>query len=353
MSADIGDTLREAVEAAAINGTVLKIVGGGTKEFYGRKINGQPLQISGHHGIVSYEPTELVITVRAGTKLREVEATLAEKNQMLAFEPPYFGEDATIGGTIACGLSGPRRPFAGAARDFVLGTKILNGKGEVLSFGGQVMKNVAGYDVSRLMAGSGGTLAVLLEISLKVLPKPEVETTVALPIAMSDAPKSMSHWAVQPLPMSGACCVDELLNIRVSGSEGAVKAACSRLSGERVPNSEEFWRDLREQRLDFFSNDLPLWRLSIPPATPHMDLPGDWIIDWGGAQRWLKSDAPANEIWRAAEQVGGHATLFRGGDRSGEVFQPLAPELAKLHQDLKQAFDPTGMFNRHRLYRDW
>lgn len=353
MSADISDTLREAVETAAISGTVLKIVGGGTKEFYGRKVNGEPLQVSGHQGIVSYEPTELVITARAGTALREVEAALAEKNQMLAFEPPYFGDDATIGGTIACGLSGPRRAFSGAARDFVLGTKILNGKGEVLTFGGQVMKNVAGYDVSRLMAGSAGTLAVLLEVSLKVLPKPEVETTVALKTPVSDAPKSMSLWAVQPLPTSGACCVSDMLNIRLSGSEGAVKAACKKLGGETIADGDRFWRDLREHRLDFFSNDLPLWRLSLPPATPHMDLPGDWIVDWGGAQRWLKTESPAAKIWDAAQQAGGHATLFRGGDRSGEVFQPLAPELIKLHQNLKQAFDPKGIFNRSRLYRDW
>lgn len=352
MSTDISGQLAETVQTAAHGGSAVNIVGSGTKKFYGRLTDGQTLDVGAHQGIVSYEPTELVITARAGTRLSEVEAALAEKNQMLAFEPPYFGENATLGGSIACGFSGPRRPFVGAARDFVLGTKILNGKGEILSFGGQVMKNVAGYDVSRLVTGSLGTLAVLLEISLKVLPKPERETTVTFQMGAQEALKSMSDWAGQPIPLSGAAHDGNTLYIRLAGSASAVEAARKRLGGDIVDSGADFWRDLREHRLNFFAGNAPLWRLSVAPVTPIMSIPGDWLYDWGGAQRWLKSDAPPYTIFQAADEAGGHATLFRGGNRSGEVFQPLAPELTVLHRNLKQAFDPRGIFNIGRIYAE-
>ncbi|TAM44108.1 MAG: glycolate oxidase subunit GlcE [Gammaproteobacteria bacterium] len=348
--ADIGTELQETVRTATARGTALHIRGGGTKDFYGRQINGQALDVGKHRGILAHEPTELVITARAGTPLAEIETALAEKNQMLAFEPPAFGPSATLGGTIACGFSGPRRPWSGSARDFVLGAKILNGHGEILRFGGQVMKNVAGFDVSRLMVGALGTLGVLLDISLKVLPRPEAEQTLAFALPPDRAIAAMNEWSRQPLPLSAAAHVGDTLYIRISGAGSALRAARARLGGEPVEKGDELWRELNEQQRQFFEGRQPLWRLSVPPATPHMALPGKWLIDWGGAQRWLKTDAPATDIQRAAETAGGHATLFRGGDRNAEVFHPLPQPLAALHRRLKQSFDPAGILNPGRLY---
>ncbi len=367
---DISLQLQDAVRAAMEKRTALHIRGGGTKDFYGRRTNGQALDVSRHRGILVHEPTELVITARAGTPLSEIEAALAEKNQMLGFEPPAFGPSTTLGGAIACGLSGPRRPWAGSARDFVLGAKILNGNGEILRFGGQVMKNVAGFDVSRLMVGALGTLGVLLEVSLKVLPRPEAEQTLAFAMPPERALTAMNDWNRQPLPLSAAAHLGEAaiapslargphldpigdtLYIRISGAETALRAARARLGGEPVEKGAELWRELNEQQRQFFAGDTPLWRLSVPPATPHLDLPGKWLLDWGGAQRWLKTDATAADIRRAAEAAGGHATLFRGGDRNAEVFHPLPQPLAALHRRLKQSFDPAGILNPGRLYPD-
>lgn len=351
-NADIATELQEAVRGAAARGTTLRIAGGGTKDFYGRQTNGQTLDAGKHRGVLAYEPTELVLTARAGTPLAEIEATLAGKGQMLGFEPPHYGKAATLGGTVACGLSGPRRPWSGSARDFVLGAKILNGRGEILRFGGQVMKNVAGFDVSRLMAGALGTLGVLLEVSLKVLPRPEQEQTLAFPLPPAQAIATMNDWSRQPLPLSAAAHVGDTLYIRISGTGSALRAARVRLGGEPLEKGAEFWREINEQQRQFFAGPQPLWRLSLPAATPPLDLPGKWLLDWGGAQRWLRSDAPAADIRRAAEAAGGHATLFRGGDRREEVFHPLAPALKTLHRNLKQAFDPAGILNPGRLYAD-
>ncbi len=349
---DFSQQLQDAVRAAAETRTALAVTGGGTKAFYGRRVNGQSLDVSKHRGILSYEPTELVVTARAGTPLAEIGAALAQQNQMLGFEPPHFGENATLGGTIACGFSGPRRPWAGSARDFVLGAKILNGKGEILRFGGQVMKNVAGFDVSRLMAGALGTLGVLLEISLKVIPRPEQELTLSFEMPAERAIEAMNAWGAQPLPLSAACHLGDTLYIRMSGAGTALRAARARLGGASVDAAEALWQALREHRRQFFDGDVPLWRLSVPPATSPLNLPGKWLTDWGGAQRWLKTDASANDIRRAAEAAGGHATLFRGGDRASEVFHPLPPALDALHRRLKQAFDPQRILNPGRLYSD-
>ncbi|MBI3574191.1 MAG: glycolate oxidase subunit GlcE [Gammaproteobacteria bacterium] len=342
---DISRQLAEAVKAAAQKHTPLAIAGSGSKSFYAGKPEGEPLDVTGHRGIVSYEPTELVVTARAGTPLAEIEAALSEKGQMLGFEPPWFGAAATLGGAIACGFSGPRRPYAGSARDFVLGTKIINGKGEILKFGGEVMKNVAGYDVSRLMVGALGTLGVLLEISLKVLPKPAKELTLCFETPADKAITTMNAWAGRPLPLSAGCHLDNTLYIRLSGTEPGVRAASAKLGGAVVEKGDEFWRELREHQRSFFQNDMPLWRLSVPPATAPLNLPGKWLIDWGGAQRWLKSDAPANAIHEHAENVGGYATLFHHGARNGATFHPLPAQLATLHQNLKRAFDPDGIIN--------
>ena len=343
---DILAQVRDAASSAA----PLNIEGGGSKRFYGRPGRGTVLALGGHSGIIDYTPSELVISARAGTPLTELEATLGQAGQMLAFEPPHFGAHATLGGTIACGLSGPRRPWSGAARDFVLGVTCINGKGDRLRFGGQVMKNVAGYDLSRTLTGSLGTLAVLLDIHLKVLPRPEHDLTLARDCSTADAIRHCSQWAGQPLPLSGACHFDGRLCVRLSGSRQGVQAAAAKIGGDQVPESASLWEELREQRLPFFAGDQPLWRISVPAASTPLALDGDWLLDWGGAQRWLCSSLPATDIRSSTVAAGGHATLFRGGDRDGEIFQPLQPALLALHRQLKRSFDPAGIFNPERMY---
>ncbi|CAI8736308.1 glycolate oxidase subunit GlcE [Methylocaldum szegediense] len=353
MNADLSESLRQAVSDAGNLGTPLMIVGSGSKAFYGRKAAGNFLEVAGHAGILRYEPTELVITARCGTRLSDIESALAECGQMLPFEPPYFGQDATLGGTLACGFSGPRRPFAGSARDCMLGCRILNGKGEVLSFGGEVMKNVAGFDVSRLMVGAMGTLGVILEASLKVCPKPEHELTVCFESSVEHALSAMNRWCSEPWPLSGLAYDGNRIYIRLSGSERAVDAVYRKFGGEILEDGNAFWEDLREQRHEFFRADGNLWRISLAPATPVLDVPGDWFYDWGGALRWLKTDAPAEAVFRAAEAAGGHATLFRGDSGDGRVFQPLSEGLKCLHANLKKAFDPNGLFNPGRFYENF
>lgn len=349
---DLTKHLQETVRQAAAKGTVLRIRGGDTKAFYGRATNGTPLDVSAHRGVVSHEPTELVVTARAGTRLGKLEAALAEHNQWLPFEPPHFGETATLGGAVASGLSGPARPYTGAVRDFVLGATCINGRGERVSFGGQVMKNVAGYDVSRLMAGAMGTLGVLLEISLKVLPRPQHELTLALAADASSAITTMNAWAAEPLPISASCYDGEVLRVRLSGTESGLRSARAKIGGEEVADGAAFWTQLREHRLPFFEADAALWRLSVRPASRAPMLEGKWLIDWGGAQRWLITELPADAVRKEASGAGGHALLFRGGDRSSEVFHPLSPGLRILHRRLKEAFDPQGIFNPGRLYSD-
>ncbi len=350
MSAD--EYFDQQVEIAIARKIHLRIVGGGSKEFYGRVPVGEPLEVGGYRDIVDYEPSELVITVRCGTPLVELEQALAAEGQMLGFEPPHFGS-ATIGGTVAAGLSGPRRPFTGAVRDFILGVKLLSGRGEVLSFGGQVMKNVAGFDLSRLLAGSLGTLGVILEVSLKVLPLPETELTVRQEIPGERALEAMAQMMGRSLPLSALVYEEPYLTFRLSGSEAAVTQAAIELGGEPLTEGAGYWRDLREQTLTFFTEgEADLWRLAVAPATPQPDLRGRWLLDWGGAQRWLRTAVPAAKIFAAAERLAGHAAMFRTRGSRDRVFQPLPPELAKLHHALKEAFDPHGIFNPGRMYED-
>lgn len=347
------EQLQQQVRAAAASGQALCIRGGGSKDWYGGTLAGAVLDTRAHAGIVDYEPTELVITARCGTPLAEIEAALAERNQMLAFEPPHFGAHATLGGVIASGLCGPRRATGGAARDFVLGATLLDGRGDVLAFGGRVMKNVAGYDVSRMLAGSLGTLGVLLEVSVKVLPRPFAETTLRFALDEIDALRSLNTWGGQPLPISASAWVDGELALRLSGAEAAVDAAVRDLGGEVMPAADAFWRAVREQRTAFFDGDGALWRLSVPSTTGALVLGGAQMIEWGGAQRWLRADGDAGTaqaIRRTAQACGGHATLFRGGDKSAGVFQPLAPALARIHARMKDAFDPAHIFNPGRMY---
>jgi len=340
------------IEAAAAHGEAIRIRGGATKDFYGQHLEGAELDTREHTGIINYEPTELVVTVRAGTPLKELEQTLDAQGQMLGFEPPHFGEGATVGGCVAAGLSGPRRATAGAVRDFVLGTRIIDGRGQHLHFGGEVMKNVAGYDVSRLMAGSLGTLALITEVSFKVLPKPSAEATLVFDMESAAAVEAFNEWAGQPLPVSASTWVDGRAWVRLSGAEAAVMAACKRLGGERADDAAAaaFWESVREQTHAFFAGDLPLWRLSIPSVTAPLGLMGERLTDWGGAQRWFRTSEHASHIREQVSALGGHATLFRGGDRRVGVFHPLDPVMARLQSRLRQSFDPAGIFNPRRLY---
>ncbi len=350
---DLSEWLHGRVIKALSDGLPLRIQGGGNKSFYGRHTTGDLLDISGHNGVISYEPSELVVTARAGTPLSSVENMLAENGQMLAFEPPHFGPNATFGGMVACGLSGSRRPFAGSVRDSVLGVKLINGKAEILSFGGQVMKNVAGFDLSRLMVGAMGTLGVLLEISLKVLPKPEAEETFCFEITSDDALTVMNSWSGQHWPLSAACYDGERFYIRLSGSEAAIVGSHKKLGGEWLPKGDEFWASLREQTLPFFQDTQTLWRLSLPPAASLSALFGPCFIDWSGALRWVKTDFPAKNLFDRARELGGHASLFRSTCANGPIFQPLPEPLKSLHISLKQAFDPKRIFNPGRMYPEW
>ena len=346
----------EEFRARILERRPLRIRGGGSKDFYGRALAGELLDTRAHRGIVDYEPTELVVTARCGTPLAELQATLAERGQMLGFEPPAFGGEATLGGVVAAGLSGPRRASAGAVRDFVLGVQLMDGEGRLLRFGGRVMKNVAGYDVARLQAGSLGTLGLITEVSLKVLPRPAEELTLRFELPQPAALARLHGWAARPLPLSGSCWHSGVLLLRLSGARAAVQGAAAGLGGERVAEGEAavFWEQLREQRHAFFdAAGGPLWRLSVPATTPALALPAPTLIEWGGALRWVRGEADARA---AAVAAGGHATRFRSGDgdprRADGVFQPLDPVVLRIHRDLKRAFDPHGVFNPGRLYAE-
>ncbi len=347
---------KDRIASATASKTALRIRGNGTKDWYGQELRGEILDTSGYSGIVSYDPTELVITARAGTTLREIGKALAEKQQMLAFEPPRFDGLATVGGIVASGLSGPRRQAVGSVRDFVLGASLMDGKGEVLNFGGQVMKNVAGYDVSRLLAGSLGTLGLILEVSLKVLPRPFAQHSLQFSVGEEEALRMLNTWGGQPLPLSASCWHDGKLAVRLSGAQAAVDAAIAKMGGSVLPDADAYWDSLREQSHPFFNDAADghgLWRVSVPTFAPALNLPGTQLIEWGGAQRWLKTTANASTIRAAATAAGGHATLHRGGDKSVGVFHPLAPAVARIHRNLKNAFDPAGIFNPGRMYPDF
>ena len=344
---DHSAALLEQVNQAINENIPLRIQGGNSKAMLGRPVAGEVLDTRAHRGIVSYDPTELVLTARAGTPLAEIEAALDARGQRLPFEPPHFGDGATLGGAIASGLSGPRRPWSGSARDHVLGTRVITGHGQLLRFGGEVMKNVAGYDLSRLLAGSFGCLGLLTEVSLKVLPKPRTCVSLRLDMDAATALCELAEWGQQPLPISAACHDGDTLHLRLEGGEGSVKSACQRLGGEPVDSS--YWTRLRELHLPFFASDQPLWRLSVPNDTPPLEIPGQQLLDWAGAQRWLLSDAPAEDIRHAVSAVGGHATCYGQHDMP---FQPLPPLLLRYHQSLKKQLDPQRIFNPGRLYAE-
>jgi glycolate oxidase FAD binding subunit len=345
---DASELLLEQVNRARASDTPLRIQGSNSKAFLGRQVAGEVLDTRAHRGIVDYDPTELVITARAGTPLQELLATLDAAGQRLPCEPPAFGADATVGGMVAAGLSGPRRPWAGSVRDYVLGTRMISGHGNLLRFGGEVMKNVAGYDLSRLLAGSFGCLGVITEVSLKVLPKPRHGLSIRLEMDSREALEKLAEWGRQPLPISAASHDGDCLRLRLEGGEGSVSAAHQRLGGEAI--DDQYWTELNEHRLPFFAEELPLWRLSLPNATGPLDLPGAQLIDWAGAQRWLKTDA--DTVQALAREWGGHAVCYRPG-ATATPFQPLAPALLRYHRQLKAKLDPQGLFNPGRMYAEF
>jgi len=358
-AAQVLAAIRERVLAATASGTPLDIQGGSTKHWYGQTPTGEPLDMRAYRGIVSYDPAELVITARAGTPLTEIESALGARGQILPFEPPHFGSGATLGGCIAAGLAGPRRPHVGAPRDFVLGAVVMNGQGQVLHFGGQVMKNVAGYDISRVLAGALGTLGVLLELSIKVLPCPVAEATLQFELPQAQAIEQLNRWAAQPLPLMGSAWHDGVLRVRLGGAAAAIAAARATMGGEPVDALEAhaFWQTLREQTHPFFASapitgdGQPLWRLSVPSTTPPLAHGDEHLIEWGGAQRWWITPRAAADVRAIAAAVGGHATLFRHGDKSAGVFTPPSAALHAIGKRLQHTFDPSRIFNRHRLYR--
>jgi glycolate dehydrogenase FAD-binding subunit len=360
------DQLAGRIRTATDSGTLLRIRGGGSKDFYGQELQGQVLETAPLAGITSYEPTELVVTAGAGTPLAELEALLAERGQCLAFEPPHFAGGATVGGMVAAGLSGPARASVGSMRDYVLGLTMINGRGEVLIFGGQVMKNVAGYDVSRLVAGSLGTLGLIAEVSLKVLPVAPAEATLKFEMSQAEALRRLNAWGGQPLPLNASCWVDDAgvhtLFLRLRGAVAAVEAACQTLGGERQDNAQVAgdWTACRDQRLPWFSerSGRDLWRLSVPQTAPVLDLPELPVVEWHGGQRWVRGEpGEGARLREMALRAGGHATLFAPGTAQSPPgtgrFAPLVPPLDRIHRELKREFDPAGILNRGRLYADF
>lgn len=352
-ASDISQELAARVGDAADAGTPLTIRGAGSKMFYGRRSDGETLDLAPHSGIVNYEPTELVLTARAGTPLAELDQALADEGQRMPFDPPRFQGDGTLGGAIATGLSGPGRPWSGAARDLVLGLRLINGRGEHMRFGGEVMKNVAGYDVSRLMAGALGTLGVLTEISMKVLPRPDEEICVSLDITPTDGFQQADQWFREGVPITGSAHDGERLFLRLSGTASSLKAAERTIGGERLADVAGWWDALRDHEHAFFAQgDQPLWRISLPPLTDATRIDGPCFYDWNGQQLWLRGNRDTSTLQQIAGELGGHAMCFRGGDRSADVFQPPASPVLALHRRLKQAFDPAGVLNPGRLYAD-
>ena len=350
----------DQVASARATRRPLRLRGHGSKDFHGEAPRGAPLEMAGLAGIARYEPTELVVTVRAGTPIAELEAALADHGQCLAFEPPRFDERGTVGGMVAAGLAGPSRAAVGGVRDFVLGAALLNADGDVLRFGGEVMKNVAGYDVSRLLTGSMGILGPILEVSLKVLPMPPARATLRFEWPQPKALEQLQRWAGQPLPLRASAWWNDMLVVQLAGAHAAVRAAVQAIGGEPIEGAaaERFWNGLRDQRDEFFgaaadavNAGATLWRVSVAPHAPPLATQGEQLIEWHGGQRWIVNHADAPTMRALAAAAGGHATAFRGHKGAG-AFTPLAEPLVRIHRELKARFDPDGLFNPGRLYPD-
>lgn len=350
---DISAQLQQQILDAVSDNTALQITGGNSKAFYGRDTTqATPLPVAEHTGILDYQPTELTLTARAGTPLSEIIRLLQEQGQMLPFEPPTFGDRATLGGTVAAAMSGPRRPWTGAVRDYVIGIHLLTGSGKHIRLGGKVMKNVAGYDLFRPMCGALGTLGVMLDITLKLLPLPEAETSFCLAMDESSMQSSLRDWTYKSLPLSAAMYATGKLYIRLSGSSIAVADATDKLPTAAEKCSNQIWQQLNEQQLSFFDDSGPLYRLVVPADAPCHTLAGDVLLDWGGALRWLKSPLSYDEVKQQAIALGGTAAVYRNGSRTDDVFSPLPTGVLELHKRIKKVMDPHGILNPGRLYRD-
>ena len=349
---DCRDEIASKIHDAYQQKIALNIVGGNTKHFYGRNIQAEKLSLAKHSGIIEYEPSELYITARSGTPLTEIEQTIAEQNQILLCEPPHFGNTATLGGMISSGLAGPRRASTGNVRDCMLGIELLNGKAEYLHFGGRVMKNVAGYDVSRLTCGALGTLGVLLTATIQLLPKPAYEQTIVLTMNDVAAIEIMNQWANSPIPVSATFYDGENLFVRFSGAESTVQACIKKIGGELTNKDEQFWKSVKEQSHGFFKSNQALWRISIPPTTEVLNITGSYAMEWNGALRWYFSDTNEKSIRAEAERVGGHACLFKG-DISEQKFHPLSNAAMHVHKKLKGVLDPAGILNPGRMFTEF
>ncbi len=353
---DISSALQNSVKDAISNRTPLYIHGGNSKLFYGNIVDAAKLDISKHTGVISYDPTELCITVRAGTLLSDIEKVLDAENQLLPFEPPQYSPNTTIGGALAAGISGPRRAYTGSARDAILGVKIINGKGEIVSFGGQVMKNVAGYDLSRMMVRSQGTLGVILEVSIRLLPKPKREMTFSFNGDQAFALNYFQSSRVEQLPITASAWFNEEAYLRFSGSDNSLSKISedlkNTLSAKVLDESSQFWMDIRDHKHHFFGRtDKPLWRLSLSPAADEIKQINDnQFIEWGGAQRWVNTNTPSNIIQSSASSRNGYATLFQGDIPEVSCFPKLDKTLMKFHKQLKENMDPHGIFNPGRMY---
>lgn len=360
------DEVLQRVRDAHARGQALCLQGHGSKAFYGGEPRGEPLSTLGLAGVPAYEPSELYVSVGAGMPIVALEALLAREGQQLAFEPPRFhGSElghGTVGGMVAAGLSGPARATAGSVRDHVLGLSLVNGRGELLHFGGTVMKNVAGYDVSRLMAGALGVLGLITEVTLKVLPRPVAGLTLRFEATQEEALEQLNRWGGQPLPISASAWWDGALVLRLAGAEAAVQAAVKKLGGDAIPEpmAAPFWQGLRDQSDEFFigarravQGGAMMWRISVPSTAPALALRGEQLVEWGGAQRWVVTPMAPAVLREMVAAVGGHATLFRAQDKRAGVFTALSAPLARIHRDLKAQFDPQGVFNPGRLYPDF
>jgi glycolate oxidase FAD binding subunit len=360
---DISSQLVDQVKACIDNNQKIIVEGAGTKKSLGRSTYNDSARVIAtkeHTGIINYEPVELVMTVRSGTTLKEIDEALAENNQVLACDPPRFNGEATFGGSLAANLSGPSRPWLGSIRDHVLGVNLINGRGEHLRFGGKVMKNVAGYDVSRLQAGAMGTLGLMTEMSFKVLPKLAVTSTLRAEATQADAIRIMNELSGQPKPLMGACWLDNHLYLRLSGAKSAVEGTLEQWL-KKLTNPKElsviealtFWSNLREQSNSFFSqrnaND-SLWRFSLNSAAP-AHLEGEhWLIDWAGSQRFLKGDFSQEDLSTWVREQGGEVVLYQGGDRTQEIITEPNSVMKTLQKNIKHSFDPQNIFNAGRLY---
>ena len=349
---DCNEEIASQVQDAFHSKTALQIQAGNTKAFYGRNIHGELLSLANHTGIIEYEPTELYMTARCGTPLREIEQTIDEQNQILPCEPPHFGSTATIGGMIAAGLAGPRRVFSGNVRDCMLGVEILNGEGQTLRFGGKVMKNVAGYDVSRLMCGALGTLGVLMSVTIRLLPKPTSEQTIALTMNSSSAIQKMNQWANSAMPITATFYDGNQLFIRISGSTSTIDVCRREIGGEIQNNNKNFWNTVKEQTHKFFNTKNSLWRISLPPSTKAFKINGNCAVEWNGALRWYDTTEDEKTIRTEAEQADGHACLFKG-NTTEQVFHPLPDASMHLHKQLKHVLDPANILNPGKMFAEF